>query len=210
MTAPHDASGVRTVIGVDAGSGNLREADHLIHNLVDRLGLPPGAVGCTHLIRTGRPHTALSFALPDADSAQEAWLRLTASLAHDDQATVGVALGDRSYGPDELAEGAAQAADEHARRTSGRAVLYPGVQRLTGTVPLRLLLDGTAIERVTVLGTPHGAQHQPAPETLVLTRDHVRPSWQDGELVLPLAPAAGGHLAPFEVPNPTPCCADHG
>ncbi|MGH1552271.1 hypothetical protein ACRAWF_09375 [Streptomyces sp. L7] len=23
-------------------------------------------------------------------------------------------------------------------------------------------------------------------------------------------PGGGRHLAPFEVPNPTPCCADHG
>lgn len=42
-----------------------------------------------------------------------------------------------------------------------------------------------------------------------MTRDHVRPQWQDGELVLTLMPAVGGVLVPFEVPDPTPCCADH-
>ena len=38
---------------------------------------------------------------------------------------------------------------------------------------------------------------------------HVHPQWQDGELVLTLMPAVGGVLVPFEVPDPTPCCADH-
>lgn len=37
---PAPALGVRTVIGVDAGSGPLREADHLIHDLVTGLALP--------------------------------------------------------------------------------------------------------------------------------------------------------------------------
>jgi hypothetical protein len=43
----------------------------------------------------------------------------------------------------------------------------------------------------------------------VHTQDHVRPEWREGQLVLALVPAAGNTLAPFEVPNPTPCCADH-
>ncbi|MEU7298253.1 hypothetical protein AB0A76_34535 [Streptomyces exfoliatus] len=30
-----------------------------------------------------------------------------------------------------------------------------------------------------------------------------------GELVLAAMPAAGGVLVPFEMPDPTPSCADH-
>ncbi|MGC0429432.1 hypothetical protein RKD32_005787 [Streptomyces sp. SAI-195] len=58
---------------------------------------------------------------------------------------------------------------------------------------------------MTVLGTPD----EPAPDTRLVTRDHVRPHWQDGRLVLAAMPAVGGTLVPFEDPDPTPCCADH-
>ncbi|AWW36972.1 MULTISPECIES: hypothetical protein [Streptomyces] len=88
---------------------------------------------------------------------------------------------------------------------AGRAVLYPGSDALTGTLTVAELLSRSAIDRVTVLG----AGEPPAPGTAVLTRDHVRPQWQDGELVLAVMPAVGGTLCPFEVPDPTPCCADH-
>ncbi|MER6349403.1 hypothetical protein ACWC10_31490 [Streptomyces sp. NPDC001595] len=87
----------------------------------------------------------------------------------------------------------------------GRAVLYPGVARLTGTLTVAELLSRSAVDRVTVLG----AAGDPAPDTPLMTRDHVRPHWRDGELVLTAMPAAGGRLVPFEVPEPTPCCADH-
>ncbi|MCX4904492.1 hypothetical protein [Streptomyces sp. NBC_00878] len=87
----------------------------------------------------------------------------------------------------------------------GRAVVYPGSAALTGTVTVEELLSGSAIDRVTVLGSAG----EPPPDQRVVTRDHVRPQWQDGELVLTLMPAVGGVLVPFEVPDPTPCCADH-
>jgi hypothetical protein len=87
----------------------------------------------------------------------------------------------------------------------GRAVLYPGVARLTGTVTVAEVLSGSAIDRVAVLG----GSGEPAPEQRILTRDFVRPEWRDGELFLTAMPAAGGVLVPFEVPDPTPCCADH-
>ncbi|OQR64545.1 hypothetical protein B6E66_08035 [Streptomyces maremycinicus] len=87
----------------------------------------------------------------------------------------------------------------------GRAVLYPGAEALRGTVPVGEVLSGSAIDRVAVLG----ATGLPDPATRLVTRDHVRPLWQNGELVLTVMPAAGGTLVPFEVPEPTPCCADH-
>jgi hypothetical protein len=71
------------------------------------------------------------------------------------------------------------------------------------------LLALTAIDQVTVVGAPAADGQRPDPATPVLTRDHVRPEWRNGRLTLALVPAAGGALAPFEVPNPTPCCADH-
>ncbi|MFB7495724.1 hypothetical protein ACFC09_13645 [Streptomyces sp. NPDC056161] len=206
MTASHHVPGVRSVIGVDAGTVSLREADHLVHRLADGLGLPDGTIACTHLVRTAdRRGTTVSFALPDEAAAGTVWQRLT-GLA-DPEPDLGAVLGDRTHGPVPAARTAEAAVAEHVRRSGGRAVLYPGADRLTGTVTLADLLATSAIERVVVVGAPFAAE--PDPRTPVVTQDHVRPEWRDGRLTLALVPAAGGTLAPFEVPNPTPCCADH-
>ncbi len=68
------------------------------------------------------------------------------------------------------------------------------------------MLAGSSIEQVVVLAQAG----DPSPDTLVVTNDHVRPQWRDGRVVLLTMPAAGGRLMPAEVPNPTPCCVDHG
>ncbi|MGX1225260.1 hypothetical protein [Streptomyces ambofaciens] len=167
------------VLGVDTDARTLREADHLLRALAAELALPEGAFGCTHLVRDGRPRVALSLAAAGAEPVlRTARDRLTA----------------RGY---EVRDGAW---DEH-----GRAVLFPGAAGLTGTLTLAELLARSAIDRVTVLGTPD----EPAPDTRLVTRDHVRPHWQDGRLVQAAMPAVGGTLVPFEDPDPTPCCADH-
>ncbi|MFF3576138.1 hypothetical protein [Streptomyces mirabilis] len=189
----------RYVVGVDTGlSGNLRVADHLLLDLAAELGLDDGVVGCTHHVREGRRHTALSFSTPSEQVARAAWRALT-------EREFGAALGAERHGPDELAAGAAHAAAEHLARTEGRAVRYAGADALTGTVTVARLLAVSAVERIVVLGAPDG----PDPDQRIVTRDHVRPEWREGQLVLAAMPAAGGTLVPFEVPDPTPCCADH-
>jgi hypothetical protein len=85
-----------------------------------------------------------------------------------------------------------------------RAVAYPGHERLLGILPVCRVLESSAIERVQLLG---GGAADPAQE--LDTRDFVRPQWIRGALTLLVQPARGGLLVPFEVPNPTPCCADH-
>ncbi|MEE1764244.1 MULTISPECIES: hypothetical protein [unclassified Streptomyces] len=157
---------------------DLRAADHLLHTLAAELDLPEGTFGCTHLIRGDRPRVALSLAVPSRPLLSTVQERL-AARAHE------VAPGT----PDAM----------------GRAVIYPGVTALTGTLTIADVLDRSAITRVNVLGSPA----RPAPDTPLMTQDHVRPHWHDGELVLTTMPAVGGTLVPFEVPEPTPCCADH-
>ncbi|MGW2779699.1 hypothetical protein ACWC3X_00345 [Streptomyces populi] len=207
----------RYVVGVDTGhTGTLREADHLLRALAAELGLDADAVGCTHHVRDGRrPHTALSFALPSERAARAVWRWLTENASGasgtvpgagpDAGALPGVALGEERHGPGELAAGAAHAAAEHGTRTGGRAVLYPGSDAVTGILTVGRLLEVSAVDRVAVLGSPEGAPS----EAELVTRDHVRPEWREGRLVLAAMPAAGGTLVPFEVPDPTPCCAGH-
>ncbi|MEU3920851.1 hypothetical protein [Streptomyces sp. NPDC029004] len=185
-----------SVIGVDMGCTSLRDADHLVRELA-----PPAAVfGCTHLIRDGHPHIALSFALPaeDAYEAYEAFRSITARQA-------GTAFGALREGPGDLAAGAERAAAEHAARTAGRAVLFPGAAALTGTLTVGELSAASAVDEVATLGAPGAAD----PGGRLVTRDHVRPEWREGRLVLTVTPAVGGSLVPFEAPDPTPCCADH-
>jgi hypothetical protein len=183
------------VVGVDTGCVELHEADHLVRHLAAELALPGDTVACTHAVRAGaRPHLAVSLTLPDQATAAAVWRRLRASV-------YGLSYGDLRSGPGPLADGAVHAAAD----PSGRAVLFPGTHALTGTLTVGRLLALSAVDAVTVLGEP-GA---PEADTPFDTRNHVRPERRDGRLLLRAAWSAGGVLAPFEVPNPTPCCADH-
>ncbi|BFO16641.1 hypothetical protein SHKM778_30290 [Streptomyces sp. KM77-8] len=162
---------------VDAGVRDILDADRLLHRIAAELGLPEDVFGCTHLVRDDRPRVAVSLSAPSRPLPDT----LRERLAGYGAVTPGL--------PD----------------TVGRAVLYPGASTLTGTMTVGELVAGSAIARVTVLGTPE----PPGPGTRVVTRDHVRPQWQRDELVLAATPAVGGALVPFEAPDPTPCCADH-
>jgi hypothetical protein len=175
------------VAGADTGRRTLAEADADVAAVVRLLveaGLP-GAVVATHLTRTGGPHVTLSLEVPGADPA-----RLLA------QALPGADVG----------EAAAAGAQAHAARRSGRLVHFPGVEQLVGTLSVAALLERSAVERVHVLG----GTGEPGGDVLVRTREHVRPAYGAGRVVLAAEWAAGRVLVPFEVPVPTPCCADHG
>jgi hypothetical protein len=170
-----------TVIGLDLGHRTTVAAEHWL------AAMPPvpGLLACTHLVRGARPRVVITLAAPGG--LDTATLPPMPDPGHDDGG-----------------EGASlAAAADHAAGRAGRAVIFPGVLALTGTLTLADLLSHSAIERVHVLG---GTTPDPAPETLVDTRDFVRPQWMDGRLTLVATPAPAGRIAPFEVPNPTPCC----
>jgi hypothetical protein len=143
---------------------------------VASLPVPP-TMACTHLVQDPYPHVAISLTGMD---------------------------GALSPVDDPLRPAADAAAAAHRTRSSGRAFVYPGMERLVGTRTVAELLDISAIDRVHVLGgTPV------TPDTVVETGDYVRPQWMGGLLTLVVTPVAGGRVAPFEVPHPTPCCAAH-
>jgi hypothetical protein len=168
------------ITAISLGHATTVEAEHWLSAFLESYGEPDDLVACTHFAKAPHPHVAVSLA---AAGLPAALLPATAP----------------GY-----AEAAGKAAVAHAARRSGRAVRYPGVDKLTGTLTVADLLAHSGIEQVILLG---GAP--PAPETLVDTRDFVRPEWRDGRLTLIAAPAGPGRIAPFEVPDPTRCCADH-
>ncbi|WP_370023603.1 hypothetical protein [Planotetraspora sp. GP83] len=190
------------ILGIDSGSRTVTEAEHLLHTVVEALGLPSGVVGCTHFVRTGLPHVACSLAVPAPFDLALLPEGVSGSLRSGSLGS-GSLGGESRTGPD--ADGAARAAAEHEARGGGRIVLFPGRDELVGTVTVGDLLARSAIDRVLVLAQPD----PPPADVLVVTNDHVRPVWQDGRMTLLTMPALGGRLTPAEIPNPTPCCADH-
>jgi len=167
------------VLGLDSAAATVASAERWLSELLQQAGSPAGLIACTHLVRGPTPHVAVSVSVPD--DVEPGFL------------------------PVDTGEGATTAAAEHAGRIAGRAFLFPGVERLTGALTVAELLACSAIERVLVLGVTG----EPQPGTLIDTRDFVRPQWMNGRLTLVCTPAARGRIAPFEVPNPTPCCANH-
>lgn len=110
----------------------------------------------------------------------------------------------RGMGPASLVAAAQQAASAAAERHDGRAVLFAGRSTLVETMTVARILEQSEIDEVVQLA--HGFVD---PDARVDTRDFVRPVLREGRLELLVQPIAGELLAPFEVPNPTPCCADH-
>ena len=95
-------------------------------------------------------------------------------------------------------------AAEHRSRTSGRVFHFSGSLLLDEETTIGALLAATAVDLVEGLG---GTPVDPA--TVLVTRRFVRPTFHGGRLRLLVRPAAGGRVACFEQPDPTPCCAAH-
>jgi hypothetical protein len=167
------------IVGLDLGHDTIEAAEHWLHELMHRLGHPAGLIACTHLVYAPVPHVAVSLSSP-----------------------VGEDLLWPTEAPD--TDGARTAAAEHEARSAGRAVHYPGVEALTGSLTVAEVIERSTVERVVVLG---GADVSPG--TVLHTLDYVRPIWKDGRLTLVTRPAPEGSLIPFELQHPTPCCADH-
>lgn len=218
------------IIGVDGWSHDGEDADHLAHRVREVVGaLLGGDVGerlelATHEVRSGRAHTAVSCRVPD-DGPDEppdgpgaerpgrsVRLEGLVDVLHDLVGPDGAVVATAPRLPDGLARGhdtgalagAWAAVTASATRSSGRLVRYPGVDRLRGVLPVADLLDRSVVEEVVVVG---GSAFDG--DTLVDTRDFVRPQVSDGRVRLLVQPAVGGVMVPFEKENPERCCEDH-
>lgn len=182
------------VLGFAAGHTDRAELEHLLADVVQRYG--PVVLACTHIV-DGRWAGSVQLTGPAPDAARFADELGVAFAVRPSSAG---AVGEHAW-----RSGAEQAADRMRSRSEGRAVVFAGQDRLVGEMPVDDVPGLSAIDAVVgIAGTPT------AGATLV-TREFVRPVLLAGRLVLEVRPiGADGAVAPFEVPNPTPCCADHG
>ena len=182
-------------VGIDAGQQVRSDLEDLLARAAAHC--PQIDLACTHVVDAPESHWAGS-------------LRVTAPL---DVTTLGDVLGPavtivdgdgRSSGPAYRRTGARDAMSQLAQRRAGRAVLFPGQDRLVGDMAAEDVASLSAIDRLVGLaGTPTSGVR-------LATRDFVRPEFVDGELILRVRPYdADDVVAPFEVPHPTPCCALH-
>jgi len=198
----------RLVAGLDLLSTSERDADELAHRVAHALA-SAGAedvTAATHWAQVdGFHHVAVSVDVAGTDAdILEAVLSDIVPLDNSDGGSA-LLVGGSFTGDAALANTIAAAVEAHRTRSGGRIVVFPGCTRLTGTVSVRAVLAGSAVDRVRVL-TAGDAE----PDTMLVTRAFLRPRWREGQLVLDVQPAVGGTLVPFETPFPTPCCVVHG
>jgi hypothetical protein len=184
-------------VGFAAGHTDRAELEHVLARLSQRHG--PVVLACTHIVDG---HWAGSVQLTGPAPGHDT---LADRLATELGVAVAIypgppeAVGDPSW-----RSGAEQAAQRLRARSEGRAILFAGQDRLVGDVPVDDVPGMCAIEEVVgIAGTPTAG-------ATLITREFVRPELQDGRLILEVRPIGPhGAVAPFEVPNPTPCCAAH-
>lgn len=200
------STSVERIAGFDVMATTERAAEHLLDGVAAAVYAVGGrqittAVHRVQIFETA--HVAMSVSV--SGTFEPRVLReLLTETARENGSTGAVWVGGDGTGSPALQASARQAAQAHQERSNGRVVHFPGSDSVSGTVTVRQLLT-TAIDRV----EPLGGGGEVSLEASVVTRDFLRPRWQDGLLVLHVQPAVGRTWVPFETPNPTPCCAVH-
>ncbi|MGP8300943.1 hypothetical protein ACTPOK_24075 [Streptomyces inhibens] len=179
------------VLGIDSGHRDRAALERLVLEALQDSGCPRAVLLCTHQIRTGQAHLAASVELPAA-TGPAALTALAARLVERGAAVAGPDEGP-ARGAQEYRPGALEARRALLTRQAGRAVRFPGQDSLRGRLTIARALATGAVDRVDPLGT------EVDPDTVVDTRDFVRPVFRDGVLVLEVTPAAGGTVIPLEL-----------
>lgn len=190
------ATTVGVVLAFDTPLTTLAETEHALLGLGQRVSLPPDALLCTHIVRDGQPHYAISLTVSDPAclaAVQQHFGSWDSATSH-----------SRPSASSGWTDGLRLATAEAFARNGGRCVRFPGWDGIVGSQTVADVLGSSAIDRLEVLGGKAAD-----PSDVLHSRDFVRPLWRRGVLVLPVLPSGAGAVAPFEVPNPTPCCGEH-
>jgi hypothetical protein len=188
----------RAVLGISALHPQRADCEHLLTRV---LAAGASVVACTHLVSSPWRHEALSIEAHPRDLL--ALVPVVRGLG--DQVAAVLLDGENTvtaHGEEARRPGAREAAIAHRDRSGGRAVLFPGVELLTGDVPVAEVVTTTAISRIVSM---HGEFD---PDAVLVTGGYVRPVFEGGELVLHVGHDDPRRLVPWEVRTPTPCCGE--
>ncbi|ONI67934.1 hypothetical protein BWI15_33250 [Kribbella sp. ALI-6-A] len=189
------------IIAVDAASRDTAEAEHVLHELLAPAAIP--VIACTHAITGGdTPHLAVSIAAA-TDELEAHVRRWCADHGAGSAFTRSGATAPDLAGPSPLVRGAYVAAVESALG-AGRLVRWPGCEHAYGVQTAAALRAKAGIDYVEALGGLPVTD-----DTVIDTRDFVRPVRREGQVILQVQPAAGGVLIPFEAEHQHKCCSDH-
>jgi hypothetical protein len=189
------------IIAVDAGSRDTAAAEHVLHELLGPAPTP--VIACTHMITGGEtPHLAVSITAPTGELEDHVRAWCTDHGAGSAFTHPGATAPDLA-GPSNLVRGAYVAAVETALG-AGRLVRWPGREHAYGVQTAANLRSKAGIDYVEALGGLPITD-----DTVIDTRDFVRPLRREGQVILQVQPAAGGVLIPFEAEHQQKCCADH-
>lgn len=193
-------------LGLDGGWPDAATAEHEALELLGRLPAQldddaAAGVACTHLVDAGTAtaRVAVTVALPGGALAGVPVVDAgtSAVLASDDGPAA-------SAGPPRLAQSARLALELHRANEGGRAFRYGGQAAVDGPLTVAELTSRTAIAAVVDLAG------RPLPDgEVVQTFGYARPAYTQGRLALMVGPYSGGQHVPFELENPTRCCAFH-
>lgn len=89
---------------------------------------------------------------------------------------------------------AQEVVDDHASHFGGRLFVFPGQDRLGGTMTAAQVVRRSGVDELVVPGHPGPVDDAATVEGL----DFVRPVYRQGKVVLTLRPVAPGRLSPFE------------
>jgi hypothetical protein len=177
-----------------------RTFERLEHDLHEaRIPLDAALFACTHVVDQRGPRLAASLRmgqlLPEAIDDLEA-----KCLDRNFAAVMSAASLVYEVGPRDGCAWARAAIELARAGREGRAIRFRGQRSLTGARSVAEILERSDIERVEGLGQKVEAG------SIVVTRDHLRPVFTNGELVLYVTPLAAGRFQPFESAAPYRCC----
>ncbi|NHC13101.1 hypothetical protein [Motilibacter deserti] len=196
----------RRVVGATRLDADAHDAEHLLADLVRVVAAnDPSVVACTHLVSSPWRHVAVSVSFAAAGPAGPELVAGLAAALGEDVALAAIGPGPVTLhrGPDQGRRGAREAAVEHATRSEGKVVVFPGQQALVGELPLAEVLTASAVEQIECLS---GAYEPDS--TLRVVGGFVRPRLRAGAMVLHCSSPGPRELVPWEMENP-PQCGGH-
>jgi hypothetical protein len=184
-------------LAVSTPATTFERLEHDLHEA--RVPLDAAIFACTHVVDGRGPRLAASLRMghvsPDAIKDLE-----TACLERSFSAVMSAASLLREIGPGDGCLWARTAIERARAGREGRAIRFRGQMSLTGARSVAEILERSEIQRVEGLGEP--VDHQ----SIVVTRDYLRPVFANGELVLYVTPLMRGRFQPFESAARYRCC----